>query len=83
MILEFLKTFFAAIASVCSLTETKTEKQCETEVLKNKKKAEHKNTKQEDLIIDMAKLLYKYRNCMSNVDKLKLRRYVNRIKGVN
>lgn len=78
-----LTAFFQALAKGFSCVETKIEKQCETDVLKSKKKAERKSDRQEDLILDMIKLLLKYQPSMSEKDKLKVKSYIKRIKRTN
>lgn len=83
MIIEAIKAFFDALAKGFSCIETKTEKQCETNVLKSKKQIEKKSDKQEDLILDMAKLLEKYKHNMKKSDRIRANLYIRRIKGVN
>lgn len=78
-----LTAFFQALAKGFSCVETKIEKQCETDVLKSKKRAERKSDRQEDLILDMIKLLLKYQPSMSEKDKLKVKSYIKRIKRTN
>lgn len=83
MIFETLRAFFDAIAKGFSCAETKTLKQCETEVLKSKKRAERRSGKQEDLLLDMLQLLEKYKKVMTKTDRIKVNVYTKRIKGVN
>lgn len=83
MIFATIKSFFDAVAKIFSFAEESKEKQCETEVLKNKKYQEKKNDKQEDLLIDMANLLTKYRGQMTKTDRIRVSVYIRRIKGVN
>ena len=83
MIIAAIKSLIDAIAKTMSYSETKIEHQCESEVLKNKKKIEKKSYKQEDLIIDMGKLIYKYQNAMTKQDRMRAKLYIRRIKGVN
>lgn len=83
MIFAAIKAFFEAIKSGFSYAETAKEKQCETEVLKEKKSREKQNDKQEDLLIDMAKLLLKYQKVMIKTDRIRVNVYIRRIKGVN
>lgn len=81
--IKAITALFEAIAKGCSCIETKIDKQCETDVLKSKKKAEKKSDKQEDLILDMMKLILKYQPQMSEKDKLKVKSYIRRIKRTN
>ena len=83
MIFATIKSFFDAVAKIFSFAEVSKEKQCETEILKNKKYQEKKNGKQEDLLIDMANLLEKYQSQMTKSDRKRLRILKKRIKGVN
>lgn len=83
MIFATIKSFFDAVAKIFSFAEESKEKQSETEVLKNKKFQEKKNDKQEDLLIDMANLLTKYRGQMTKSDRIRVNVYIRRIKGVN
>lgn len=83
MIFATIKSFFDAVAKIFSFAEVSKEKQCETEILKNKKYQEKKNDKQEDLLIDMANLLEKYQSQMTKSDRKRLRILKKRIKGVN
>lgn len=83
MITMMLKSLFDAVAKGFSYGETKVNKQCETEVLKNKKHSEKTSEKQEDLLVDMMKLLLKYQPMMSKADRIRVNVYSKRIKGVN
>lgn len=83
MITTAITAFFQALAKIFSCTETKIEKQCETDILKSKKRVEKKSDKQEDLILDMMRLILKYQPSMSDIDKVKVKRYLKRIKRVN
>lgn len=78
-----IRAFFEAIAKGFSCVETKINKQCETEVLKNKKSVEKRSDKQEDLILDMLELLKKYQVCMNKFDRVRVNRFAKKIKGVN
>lgn len=83
MIFATIKSFFDAVAKIFSFAKVSKEKQCETEILKNKKYQEKKNDKQEDLLIDMANLLEKYQSQMTKSDRRRLRILKKRIKEVN
>lgn len=83
MIFAAIKAFFDAIKSGFSYAETAKENQCETEVLREKKDQEKQNDKQEDLLIDMAKLLLKYQKVMKKTDRIRVNLYMRRMKGVN
>ena len=83
MILAAIQAFFEALKSGFSYAETAKENQCETEVLKEKRHQEKQNDKQEDLLIDMAKLLLKYQGVMTKTDRIRVNVYAKRIKGVN
>lgn len=83
MIFATIKSFFDAVAKIFSFAEESKEKQCETEILKNKKYQEKKNDKQKDLLIDMANLLEKYQSQMTKSDRKRLRILKKRMKGVN
>ncbi len=83
MIFATIKSFFDAVAKIFSFAKVSKEKQCETEILKNKKYQEKKNDKQEDLLIDMANLLKKYQSQMTKSDRRRLRILKKRIKEVN
>lgn len=78
-----IQSFFEAIAKIMSLYETKVNNQCETEILKNKRSLQKKSDKQEDLLIDTVKLLLKYEQYMTQKDRLKVRYFIKKIKGVN
>lgn len=83
MIFAAIKAFFDAIKSGFSYAEVAKENQCETEVLREKKSQKKQNEKQEDLLIDMAKLLLKYQKVMIKSDRIRVNLYIRRIKGVN
>lgn len=83
MIFATVKSFFEALTKVFSYAEKSKEKQCETEILKNKKFQEKKNDKQEDLLIDMSNLLMRYQKQMSRSDRKKVDRCLKRMKGAN
>ena len=57
----------------------KIEHQAETEIIKTVKKS----YKQEDLILDMAKLISKYMNNFNAYDRFRAKCYLKRIKKVN
>lgn len=78
-----IQAFFEAIKNAFSYAETSKNRQCETEVLKNKKQLSKKGEKQEDLILDMAALLEKYMPTFTKVDRIRARVYLQRIKRVN
>ena len=66
-----------------SFAETAKERQCETEILKNKKTSEKQNDRLEDLLIDMAQLIQKYKPNMKKSDRIRANIYIKRVKGVN
>lgn len=83
MIFATIKSFFDAVAKIFSFAEESKKKQCETEILKNKKYQEKKNDKQEDLLIDMVDLLEKYQSQMTKSDRKRLKKLKIKMKGVN
>lgn len=78
-----ITAFLKALEQGLSCMETKIGKQCETDVLKTKKKMEKKSNSQEDLILDMIKLLLKYQPSMTKTDKMRVKSYIQRIKRTN
>lgn len=83
MLLQTIQAFFIALSKCFSFAEKKTELQCETDVLKSKKKLEKKTDKSNDLILDMADLLKKYKGRMNTKDKIKANTCLRKIKRVN
>lgn len=78
-----IQAFFEALKQAFSYAETNKNKQCETDVLKTKKKLNKKSDKQEDLILDMAYLIEKYMPMFQKTDRIRARVYLKRIKKVN
>lgn len=78
-----IQAFFEALKQAFSYAETSKNKQCETDVLKTKKKLNKKSDKQEDLLLDMAYLIEKYMVLFSKPDRIRARVYLKRIKRVN
>lgn len=78
-----ITAFFQSLRQAFSLAETAKEKQCETDVLKTKKKLDKTSDKQEDLLIDMAVLLDRYLQVFTKADRMRARSYIRRIKRVN
>lgn len=78
-----ISSFFDALKSIFALAETSKKQQCETDVLKTKKNLCRKSDKQEDLILDMARLLERYIQCFSKTDRLRARIYIRRVKRTN
>lgn len=83
MIFKMLEAFFDAVAKGFSCAEVKTEKQCETNIIKSSKKIEKRSDKQEDLILDMADLIERYKHLMKKSDRIRANVYIRRIRGVN
>lgn len=80
---QAIQAFFIALGNCFSFAEKKTELQCETDVLKTKKKLEKKTDKSNDLILDMADLIKKYKGNMKVKDKVKANACLRKIKKVN
>ena len=78
-----IQAFFEALKQAFSYAEVNKNKQCETDVLKTKKKLHKKSDKQEDLILDMAYLIEKYMPMFQKTDRIRARVYLKRIKKVN
>ncbi|DAB04735.1 TPA: hypothetical protein CPT89_00995 [Candidatus Gastranaerophilales bacterium HUM_11] len=78
-----IKALFDMLASCFSFAETNREHQCETEVLKDKKHSEKQNGRLEDLVIDMAQLIEKYKPVMKKTDRIRANIYIKRAKGAN
>ena len=78
-----ISSIFDALKSIFALAETSKNRQCETDVLKTKKKLCRKSDKQEDLIFDMARLIERYIDYFSKPDKIRARIYIKRVKRTN
>ena len=67
------------VSEIFKVFGIKIEHQAETEIIKTVKKS----YKQEDLILDMAKLISKYMNNFNAYDRFRAKCYLKRIKKVN
>lgn len=74
-----IKAMFDALSRFFSYAETSKERQCETEIIKDKEQLEEASNIAEDILF----LAVKYKKYMSEKDQKKLLKLIKRFKKVN
>lgn len=82
-IIAMIQAFFEAWAKTAECQKSNNEFAAEKDVLKTKKKLNKQADKQEDLILDMAKLISKYIGVMSKFDRLSAKAVLRKVKRLN
>lgn len=82
-IIAAIQAFFTAWAKTAEYKKSNNEFAAEKDVLKTKKQLVKNNSRQEDLILDMAVLLRKYMNSMTKKDRLSAKNCLRKVKKVN
>lgn len=82
-IIAAIQAFFTAWAKTAECKKSNNEFAAEKDVLKTKKQLAKNNSRQEDLILDMAVLLRKYMNLMTKKDRLSAKNCLRKVKKVN
>ncbi|MBQ6516819.1 hypothetical protein IJI31_06530 [bacterium] len=78
-----IQAFFNSLAEIAKMNVSNNEFGAEKDVLKTKKKLDKKADKQEDLILDMARIINKYQNSFETRDKLLAKCCLRKIKRLN
>jgi len=82
-IIEMIRAFFESISKIAECKTSNNEFAAEKDVIKTKKKLDKKSSEQEDLILDMARLINKYQNSFEKKDRLTAKCCLRKIKRLN
>ncbi|MBR1625544.1 MAG: hypothetical protein IJ681_00200 [Bacteroidales bacterium] len=82
-IIAMIQAFFESISKVAECKKSNNEFGAEKDVLKTKKRLDKKANEQEDLILDMAKIICKYQNSFERKDRMLAKCCLRKIKRLN
>ncbi len=82
-IIEMIRAFFESIAKIAECKKSNNEFAAEKDVLKTKNKLNKRAAEQEDLILEMARILNKYQNSFNRQDRLTAKSCLRKVKRLN